>query len=184
MANKIKQTQKENLKEEQGRDLFQTPNYGTDLIVPFLPKGIVWECAAGNLKISNRLEYHGRKVVSTDIQSGFNFLFDTPKFLFDMIVTNPPYSIKRKFYLKCLEHEVAFALLIPADYSGWVIDAIRNDGCEKIIPTRRIDFITPSGKSGLSGHTANYHSLWLTRGLGLGKSEVFVELTNEMKKNV
>lgn len=182
---KIKKTQKENLFKEQGRDLFQTPRYATEIIIPFIPNGAtLWECASGQGKISTVLRENGFEVLETDIQTGFNFLTDDVSFVFDAIITNPPFSLKKKFYKKCLEYKVPFAILIPADYSGWMIDAIRFDGCEKVIPTRRIDFITPSGKSGLTGNTSNYHSLWLTHGFNIGKSETFVDLSNESKKNV
>jgi hypothetical protein len=131
---------------------------------------------------------------------------------------------------------VPFALLVPADYSGWIIDAIRNDGAEKIIPTRRIDYITPNILTrihegevwdaiedahecatlrdykknymdiwlmDLQAHhdvhnyqdinevpqellhkysSSDFHSMWLTWGFGLGKTETFVELSNEEKK--
>jgi len=188
MANKIKKTQFEQIEEPQGRDLFQTPNYAIDILVPFLKTKKIWESAAGLGKISNRLGSLGFDVLSTDINNEweyFNFLLQTKENVSNMtIVTNPPYSLKRKFYNKCKEYNIPFALLIPADYSGWIIDALRFDKCEKLIPTRRIDFITPSGKSGLTGNTSNYHSLWLTWGLGLGKSETFVELTNDMKRNI
>ena len=39
---------------------------------------------------------------------------------------------------------VPFALLIPLDYSGWIIDALEKDGAEKIIPDSRINYITPN----------------------------------------
>ncbi len=173
MANKPKKGQEETPNSVQGRDLFQTPNYATELLVPFIPKYIkhIWECACGKLKISNFL---------TDLYPYYNKDIRSKS----AIVTNPPYSLKRKFYERCKYHGVPFALLIPADYCGWIIDAIRLDGCEKIIPTRRIDFITPTGKSGKTGHTSYYHSLWLTWGFGLGKSETFVELSIEQKKNI
>ena len=197
MPNKIKRTQKENLKEAHGRDMFQTPNYATELLIPFIPKNVtcIWECAAGERKISNILLKKGYHVTSSDINGHMNLNVTMENFLTATmnvvannknsyaIITNPPYSLKRKFYFRCLEYEVPFALLIPADYSGWVIDALQN-GAEKIIPTRRIDFITPTGKSGATGHSANYHSLWLTHGFNLGKTETFVELTKEMKENI
>lgn len=182
--NKIKRTQK---KQTSGRDMFQTPSYATELLIPFFPAWgkRIWECAAGGGKIVRCLEEHGYDVIWTDINAGrghkLDFLMDTMSFPFDCIITNPPYSLKNEFYARCMSYKRPFALLIPADYSGWVIDALRN-GAQKIIPTRRIDFITPTGKSGKTGHTANYHSLWLTHGFGLGKTETFVELTNETKK--
>jgi hypothetical protein len=192
MTTKIKSAQKENANIVGGRDLFQTPNYATNLLIPFLMDvGLrynrfrIWECACGNGKITKRLINSGLDVFGTDLSSEypFNFLTQNQISDFQCIVTNPPYSLKKKFYEKCLQYKVSFALLIPADYSGWVIDALQN-GAEKIIPTRRIDFITPTGKSGLTGQSANFHSLWLTWGFGLGKSETFVELTKEMKKNI
>jgi hypothetical protein len=191
MPNKIKKNQPETPYIPQGRDLFQTPNYATELLVPFIPKRIrwIWEPACGKGKISDVLLHYDFNVYSSDL--GFpnaedNFLtcdypFPTYK-VNSAIITNPPYSLKQKFWNRCRYFEVPFALLIPADYCGWVIEALMQ-GAEKIIPTRRIDFITPSGKSGLTGNTSNYHSLWLTWGFGLGRSETFVELTNDSKKH-
>ncbi len=191
---KDKKTQPKTADEPQGRDLFQTPNYATDLLVPFIPKHIthVWECAAGNRKIANRLIEYGYTLLSTDVRTDlenvtpYNFLLDISRtdvlFHPTAIITNPPFSIKIEFYKRCREYGIPFALLIPADYAMWNIEACWLDGAEKIIPHRRIDFITPSGKSGESGHTADFHSMWLTWGFGLGKTETFVELTNEEKK--
>jgi hypothetical protein len=92
-----------------------------------------------------------------------------------------------------LELDVPFALLIPADYSGWMIQAVDFYGCIKIIPTRRIDYITPSGKDASVGATADFHSLWLTRGLNYPQivdpgwdntTEIFVDLSLEDKKRI
>lgn len=187
---KTKITQPKKPYEAQGRDLFQTPNYAVDLLVPFIPKYIthIWECAAGQGKIVDRLRHHGYYVWATDISKDskvhqmVNFLTGLPSEQPQCIVTNPPFSIKIEFYNKCREYNVPFALLIPADYAIWNIEACWWDGAEKIIPHRRIDYITPSGKSGATGHTSDFHSLWLTWGFGLGKTETFVELTNEEKK--
>lgn len=236
---KPKTPQREDTESVSGRDLFQTPNYATDLLVPFFKKLCeVWECAAGLKKIANRLSFYGFKVTASDLcyRNPINFLSQIPPFDFDCIVTNPPFSLKRKFYERCKTWECPFALLIPADYSGWIIDAVNKDGAEKIIPKRRVDYITPNtlrrihegetwdlyhAKEGLSLEefkekypevwslllrkrsdllfdsiydapaellrkysSSYYHSMWLTWGFGIGKSETFVELTNEMKNNI
>lgn len=245
---KPKTPQKENINEVDGRDTFQTPNYATDLLVSELtwlshPGFEIWECAAGLGKIARRLRHHGFCVLETDLAYGelaMNFLTQEPDFDFDAIITNPPFSLKRKFYERCVEYGKPFALLIPADYSGWTIKAIQ-DGAEKIIPSRRIDYITPNilnrvheGEvfellkkddefdpkwnlpyfkaefpntwngamvefedyhNYISIHDAPahllrkysssyYHSMWLTQGFNLGRTETFVELTNEMKDNI
>ena len=194
MPNKIKKSQNETPSISQGRDSFQTPNYATELLIPFIPKEIlrIWEPAAGKGKILNILLQYEYAVRSTDLLESpccdkHNFLIGLEESYVGRkdiaIITNPPFSIKRKFYLKCREYNIPFALLVPCDYSGWIIEALK-DGCEKIIPTRRIDYVTPSGLSGLTGNTSNFHSMWLTYGFGLGKSETFVELTQKMKENV
>lgn len=140
-----------------GRDTFQTPNYAVDLLEPFLAcivttnKELIWEPAAGLGKIVKRLQHYGYRVSGTDLQGydgykPFNFVSEYMAFSppLKAIVTNPPFSLKQRFYRRCLEYKVPFALLIDATYSQWIIDAIRKDGAEKIIPSRRIDYITPN----------------------------------------
>lgn len=242
MPRKPKTNQSEDLEDVSGRDLFQTPCYAVDLLVPFLQQfkhKRIWECAAGLGKIVRGLQDHGFSIYGSDLQSDeypkHNFLTQSNGQDFDVIVTNPPFSLKKKFYEQCIRYARPFALLIPADYSGWIIDAMRKHGAEKIIPTRRIDYITPDvlnriweGEMFASFHldctfkefkeskrpdewrwllnhntrfkfdsiysapakllrkysACQFHSMWLTWGFGLGRSETFVELTNEMKDNI
>jgi hypothetical protein len=175
----------------QARDFFQTPRYATELLVPYVPYGTIWECASGEGRMATVLREHFSDVTESDLNpregvQKINFLsgnkpYDHNAFI---IITNPPYSLKIQFFKKCIEYGVPFALLISGDYSLWTIDAIRKYGCEKLIPDRRINFITPTGLSEASGHTSFFHSYWLTRGFGLGKTETFVELTKEMRKNI
>jgi len=246
MTFKPKKNQPETPTTVQTRDRFFTPAYAVDMIVPFLDKTIpIWECAAGTGMLSKRLLFHGFKVFSSDLLSAdgieqSNFLFDSIPGAFGlrdtknfMIVTNPPYSLKEKFYQKCLSYGVPFALLIPADYSAWIINAIR-DGAEKVVPTRRVDYIAPNVlsviykdqlKKIIETHTktkykdfdsipehvvytyrdcvdeyasvdevpnailkkysaAKFHSMWMTHGLGIGKSETFVDLSLAEKENI
>jgi len=168
-----------------GRDLFQTPDYATKLLVPYIPTYVakIWECACGEGKMADVFDNSGYTTIRTDLLTGHNFLDYEPVADWETlaIVTNPPFSLKRKFYERCKSFEVPFALLIPADYCGWLIDAVRYDGCEKIIPNRRIDFITPNK---VLNSSAYYHSMWLTWGFGLDQTETFVELTKSMKEDV
>lgn len=252
MPRKPKTQQTENENEVSGRDLFQTPNYATDIIVPYLNRLLryykdarIWECAAGLGKMLRRLRYHGFNAYGSDLNSEefpvHNFLTQSNGQEFDCIVTNTPFSLKKKFFLQCVQYNVPFALLIPADYSGWIIEAVNKYGCEKIVPTRRIDYITPNTlrriwegevweitkkelgldsplidmqmyidsypmewQHALADHkefkfksiynapsnllrkysSSYFHSMWLTRYFGLGRSETFVELTNEQKNNI
>jgi len=188
--------QKGTLDKAQPRDNFQTPNYATELLIPFLPESaFIWEPACGNGKIMKVLQLHQYGVIGSDIipsddvfRKHMNFITQEASKSFmesvNIIITNPPYSLKRQFFQKCIEYNKPFALLISGDYSLWTIDAIRKYGCEKIVPDHRINFITPTGLSEATGHSSYFHSYWLTRYFGLGKSETFVELTKEMRKNI
>lgn len=253
MPTKPKTPQKKDLVGLSGRDQFQTPNYAVDLLVPYLinlsdvwgntivrderPNFTIWECASGLGKIVKRLQFHSFDVFGTDLSDGINFLTDSAPQEFDCIVTNPPFSLKQEFYEMCLGYKVPFALLIPADYSGWVIKAVK-DGAEKIVPSRRIDYITPNilvrihegeiwetVKKKWPWHdftfeqaksmeewgfelekykdfcswssiydvpapflkkysSSYYHSMWLTKGFGLGRTETFVDLSTAQKLNI
>jgi hypothetical protein len=247
MPKKTKTPQPETPEIRQGRDFFQTPRYATELLLDFIPGDMnaVWECAAGNGMMSRVFSANGFTVVSTDLVASdgiekCNFLLDEhPERCvrgLDIIVTNPPFSLKQDFYRRCMAVGKPFALLIPADYSGWNIDAVWKHGCEKIIPTRRIDFLTPNTIDRANDYqiflrlvglfpglgfkkiddakltqfwqhaaenielferlvdiptpilrkvsSSDFHSFWLTRGLNLGKSETFVELSNEQKDRI
>jgi len=187
----------------QGRDTFETPNYAVDLLIPFIPPNIhsIWECACGGGKIVKQLLKRGYRVLGSDIRYikgvtdiEMNFLEDIPaqwiigpwfgecpEYESDgAIITNPPYSIKEMFIERAFSLNIPFAFLINADYSGMQIDWIRR-GCEKIIPNRRIDFITPTGRQGKTS-ASQFHSMWLTHGFNLGRTETFVELSLQEKK--
>jgi len=147
----------ENLYEPQGYDSFQTPNYAVDLLIPFIPKNItgIWECAAGDQKIANRLFENHYNIIATDLKYGpqYNFLLSYYQMSFPepgntAIVTNPPFSLKKKFYQKCYWYNIPFALLIPSNFCGWIIDAFRYEHCQAIVPNKRISYITPTGKQG------------------------------------
>ena len=194
----------------QGRDTFNTPRYAVDILVPFIPKHIthIWECAAGEGRIVRYLRDAGYKVMGTDIRTlgdsvYCNFVEDNPpKNIYSQptaIITNPPYSIKEMFIEKAIKYNIPMAMLINADYSGQQIKWIEEWKCEKIIPKRRINYITPNMVNRINeGENTNYseideipqkliakysasqfHSMWLTWGFGLNRTETFVELTNK-----
>jgi hypothetical protein len=181
---KPKQSQPATPEKVQERDFFQTPNYATDLLIPFLPKVAIWEPACGQGKIVYRLRNKGFDVRGTDLNNDLsqNFLSDYVPFQFDAIVTNPPFSLKRRFYERCIELKKPFALLIPVDFCGWILSAMQL-GARWIIPTRRIDYITPTGRSGQNSN-AQFHSGWITFGIDLPQQMTIIELTKLMKENI
>lgn len=174
----------------QERDNFSTPWYATDLLInasPWLKTTvgkIVWEPAAGEGYMVKRMEDLGHKVVATDLAMGpdFDFLTMTPPAPYDAIITNPPFSLKRKFYQRCRELDMPFALLIPGDWSAWLIEAVRT-GCRVVLPNRRINYVTPNGLSGMKSQ-AQFHSIWLTRAMGLPEVINFATINRAEYDNI
>jgi hypothetical protein len=97
-------------------DEFFTPAYAVEPLLKYIPKKwTAWEPtdSLGKSEITKALRKNGNKVVSTGKKT-IDFLSgDAPAGRFDCIVTNPPYSLKDDFLLRCFELEKPFALLLP-----------------------------------------------------------------------
>ena len=125
-------------------DEIYTPEIALIPLLKYLPKNIkIWECTDfGESNITKVLKEHGYDVISTH-KSNFDFLSDKPTFDFDVIITNPPYSLKDEFIKKCYEYNKPFALLLPIT----ALEGIRRGGMYKeyglqlIILDKRINFM-------------------------------------------
>ncbi len=100
----MKQAMINYIKNEKNDELY-TPDYAVIPILKYIREYAnsldhninIWECTDfGKSNITKILKNEGYNVISTHI-SNFNFLTDTPIFNFDLIVTNPPYTLKDDF---------------------------------------------------------------------------------------
>jgi hypothetical protein len=106
-------------------DKYCTPAWVTRVLLPHIPIGItsVWEPAAGDCHIADVLRTGMRRVFTSDIEAGTDFLRttkapDTCK----AIITNPPFKIARAFIdhaLSLMEPREGFvAMLLPIDFDS------------------------------------------------------------------
>lgn len=103
------------------RDLYETPEWVTESLLPHLPKFVrVWEPAAGGGQMVSVLATQG-EVAATDIEpDGRDFLlYPRNDYAVDGIVTNPPYDLAAEF----CEH--ALRLMEPTH--GFVAMLLRTD---------------------------------------------------------
>ena len=125
-------------------DNLYTPENVILPLLKYLPKDKkIWECTDyGNSKITTVLKNRGYNVIGSDITTGFDFLKDDPDFDFDMIITNPPYSLKNQFLEKCYEYDKPFALLLPLTALEGIArgDMFRKCGISVIVLDKRADF--------------------------------------------
>lgn len=125
-------------------DELYTPKEAIEPILKYLDKDkIYWECTDfGDSNIRKVLVKNGFKVIATKKEE-IDFLKDDPSFKFDVIITNPPYSIKDKFIRRCYELDKPFMLLLPITaLEGKERNKLyKENGLELIVLNKRINFI-------------------------------------------
>jgi len=126
----------------------------------------IWECAAGSGRLVNYLEQLGYEVEGTDILAGFDFmspLMAVPEF--DMIITNPPFSLADEWLQRCYDLGKPFALLMPITKMGEQgrFKLFKKYGIQLVMLPERCEFVTPSGKEG----GAWFYCAWFCHGLDL-----------------
>lgn len=164
-------------------DNYYTPDYAVYPLLEFLPPTplIVWECCdPGRSKITYVLKEKGYNVISTDITTGFNFLEDKPNFKFDMLVTNPPYSLKNEFLKKCYEYNKPFALLLPITTLEGIERGkmFREKGISVIVLDKRVNFIKNYEEAGRK-NGCWFNTSWFMWKLDEGNKLYFWELSNK-----
>jgi hypothetical protein len=151
-------------------DEFGTPKIAWDILSPYIPKkSIIWECAYGAGSLAKIMKEAGYSVVSST-----NFFEDIQNC--NIIITNPPYSLKEEFLQRAYLLDLPFAFLLPlTTLEGKKRGAMfAKYGIQLLIPNKRINFITPSGK----GSGSWFATAWFCWKLGLPKELNFVEVIN------
>lgn len=111
--------------ELQERSLYETPEWVTHALVPFLPGGLrIWEPACGSGKMVRALESAGLEVArKTDLATGYDFLLwpEVAAYI-NAIITNPPFNLATGFIeqaLRLMEPAIGVvAMLQNVDYDS------------------------------------------------------------------
>lgn len=136
------------------------------------PSWTIWECAAGEGLLARGMDRMGLNVTPTDIENnfgvGFHSFFDWSPDEWDVIITNPPFSMKYPWLGRCFELGKPFALLMPVETMGsrtWQ-DLFEEHGGEVILFHPRVDFKMPN--RGWDGAGAHFPTAWFTWGFNVG----------------
>lgn len=92
-----------------------TPEYAVKPILKYLPpQSVVW-CPfdTADSAYVRLIEATGRKVIATHIDQGQNFFDFVPDEPYDIIVSNPPFSIKDAVLRRLWELNKPYAILLP-----------------------------------------------------------------------
>ena len=130
--------------------------------------------------------YHceGDRGVTHSVNYGIDFLTsplaDAMVSVCDIIITNPPYTIKDAFLKKCYESGKPFALMMPltALESQARQSLYRKYGLQLVLLNKRVRFETPSGRKGKQS-SPWFASAWFTNGLDFLLDLIFEEIEYE-----
>lgn len=165
-------SQRESGYERKERDLYETPEWVTEALIPHLPRHpvMIWEPAIGSGKMTAVFTKRCLSWGGTDIAFGDDFLqeqvgpgFDEAP---DSIITNPPYELGTEF----CEH----ALKLMEPVGGMVAMLMRTDfdhaksrthlfrDCpafaKKVVLTKRIVWFEP--EPGSKGKSPSFNHAW------------------------
>ena len=144
-------------------DELYTPKEAFDLLNSYLPKGkLIFECAVGSGKLRDYIIQDGKNsVVCSD-----NFFNDFPNY--DILVTNPPFSLKDRFLEEAYKRNKPFAMLLPITALEGIKrqEMYKKNGIQILFPKRRTDF---NGKGSPWFYTA-----WFCWGLNLPETLNFI----------
>ncbi len=105
-----------------GNDECMTLDYGVKPIIKYVPKDAVVWCPFDKWysQFVKQITDNGNKVIFTHIDSGNDFYLFEPDEHWDCIVSNPPFTNKRKIFERALSFDKPFAILMS---NTWLNDA-------------------------------------------------------------
>jgi hypothetical protein len=126
-----------------------TPSYGVEPILEYIPKDAVVWCPF-DTKESEFVKQISQQnsVVHSHISLGQDF-FDYEPFHWDVIVSNPPFTNKRKFFERALSFNKPFALIMT---NTWLNDSapkqlFKDKDLQLLMFDKRMKFHSPDGRS-------------------------------------
>jgi len=133
-----------------GGDEAYTPAYGVAPILKYIPKGAVVWCPF-DTEESEFVKQIGEQneVIYSHIGDGCDFLTYEPEYhSWDVIVSNPPFTDKRKFFERALSFNKPFALIMT---NTWLNDSapkqlFKDKDLQLLMFDKRMKFHSPDGR--------------------------------------
>jgi hypothetical protein len=157
-------------------DEYYTPIEAVEMILPFIPESVktIWECTAiKESRIVEVLRVNGYDVIPSHIDDGKDFLTYKPVEDYDIIITNPPYSLKYEFLKRAFSLKKPFMFLLPTT-------TLEGKKRGKLFRENNIQLLVPDGRFSFTQkkNGAWFHTSWFTYGLGLEKDLNFIALND------
>ncbi len=136
-----------------GSDEAFTPAYAVSPILKFIPEGAVVWCPfdKDHSEFVKQIRTNGNKVISSHIDDDQDFFTFEPDEHWDIIISNPPFKNKRKFFEKALSFNKPICLLMTL---AWLNDRYSKQvfidagvQMQLLMFDKRIKFENPDGRA-------------------------------------
>ena len=126
-----------------------TPDYGVTPILKYIPDGVTVWCPFD--KVESQFVQQISKtnpIVMSHLDCGQDFLQWEPEVHWDVIVSNPPFTNKRKFFERALSFNKPFALIMT---NTWLNDSapkqlFKEKDLQLLMFDKRMKFHSPDGR--------------------------------------
>jgi hypothetical protein len=118
-------------------DDYMTPKYAWENIQQFIPKDkVIWEPFYGDGKSGEDLQSLGFQVIHEPVDFFENDLGD-------IIISNPPFTLKKQIFERLIELDKPFIMICPQSliFTQYMRKCFQDKILQIIIPRRRIQFI-------------------------------------------
>ena len=135
-----------------GSDEQATPDYGVQPIIEYIPKDAIIWCPFDkeHSEFVKQIQANGNKVIFSHIDQDQDFFEYEPETHWDIIISNPPFKDKRKFFERALSFKKPICLLMTLAwlndrYSKQVFINAKVD-MQLLMFDKRMKFINPDGR--------------------------------------
>ena len=125
-----------------------TPDYGVKPILKYIPEGAIVWCPFDTIdsEFTKQISKQN-KVIATHIQLDIDFFDFEPEY-WDVMVSNPPFTNKRKYFERALSFGKPFALIMT---NTWLNDSapkqlFKDKDLQLLMFDKRMKFISPDGR--------------------------------------
>jgi hypothetical protein len=151
-------------------DDYMTPKSAWEAIQQFIPADkIIWESFYGNGDSGRYLQELGFNVIHENID-----FFENDRG--DIIVSNPPFSLKKEVMERLIKLDKPFILIMPSSTLNctYIRDNLK-DKLQIVVPRRRIQFNKLENGKLLNTNKCNFDCFYYCYKMGLPRDIIFLD---------
>ena len=152
-------------------DDYMTRKETWEQIKDYIPQNkLIWECFYGDGNSGRHLQEMGFNVVHEDIDFFTNNLGE-------LLLSNPPYTIKREIFTRLKELGKPFIMLVPSTtiQTKYFKELFEDEHIQLIIPYKKNNFDKlVNGEIQKGKDNCSFYTLYITWQIGLEKDVIFI----------